>query len=82
MAQGTKISFVVWPDGKIDDHSLTICGEHSARVAFIMSYLPEQWFGNSSSSAADTLWRGASAKGFRSYTIEIDADGKPKLAES
>ncbi|MFA7335062.1 MAG: hypothetical protein WC130_12340 [Kiritimatiellia bacterium] len=80
MAQGTEISFVVWPDGRVDDRSLTLCGEHRAREAFIASYLPEQWFGNSSSYVADTLWKGAREKGFRSYTIEIGADGKPKLA--
>ena len=82
MPQGTRISFVVWPDGKIDDRSLTICGERIARESFIAGYLPEQWFGRDSRSyVADTLWRGAAEKGFRSYTIEVDASGKPILKD-
>jgi hypothetical protein len=82
MAQGTRISFVVWPDGRVDDRSLTLCGERIAREGFINGYLPEEWFGRSSRSyIADTLWRGATEKGFRSYTIEIGADGKPRLAD-
>lgn len=81
MAQGTQISFVVWPDGEVDGRSLTVGGERIAREAFISGYLPMQWFGNSSSHVADTLWRGATERGFRSYTIEIGEDGIPKLKD-
>lgn len=72
MTQGTAISFVVWPDGKIDDRSLTVNGRRRARELFVWSYLPSEWFGTDSPSyVADTLWRGAELKGFRSYTIVI-----------
>ena len=80
MTQGMKISFVVWPDGRVDENSLTIYGEETARRAFCASYLPEKWFGREAVNyAARSLWEGASKQGFRSYTIEIGEDGKPKI---
>jgi hypothetical protein len=54
--------------------------QHGMWEGFINSYLPEEWFGvDSRSYVADTLWRGAVGKGFRSYTIKIGADGRPTL---
>jgi hypothetical protein len=83
MPQGTKISFVVWPDGKVDEQSLTVSGERFARESFIASYLPERFFGKAPRDyIADRIWDGAREKGFRSYTIEIGIDGNPILAES
>jgi hypothetical protein len=80
MPQSPKISFVVWPNGEVDENSLTVSGETIARERFVSSYLPEQWFGNTSRGyVAGTLWRGAQDKGFRSYTIKINKDGVPVL---
>ena len=82
MPQGTSISFVVWPDGKVDGRSLTISGERIARQRFVDSYLPEEWFGRISREyVADTLWKGARDKGFKCYTIKVGADGVPELEE-
>ena len=80
MAQSTVISFIVWPDGKIDERSLTVSGERIARQRFVDSLLPEEWLGRTSREyIADTLWKGMREKGFRSYTISIDKDGTPQL---
>jgi hypothetical protein len=80
MTQGTTISFVIWPDGKLDENSLTVAGQKIARERFIAGWLPERWFGTPAIGyVTDTLWRGAYDKGLRSYTIEIDKDGKPVL---
>lgn len=80
MPQGVKISFVTWPDGRVDDGSLTIAGERTARKLFCASYLPEQWFGRGTVDyVVDSLWNGAREKGFRSHTITIGKDGKPVL---
>lgn len=80
--QGPKISFVVFPDGKIDEHSLTVSGETIARERFIAGWLPERFFGAAATGyAAGQLWRGAHDKGARSYTIEINKDGQPVLAK-
>ena len=80
MAQGTAISFVVWPDGKVDERSLTVYGKNIAIESFIYSYLPTEWFGRHSPSyVSDTLWKGAREKGFRCYTVVIGMDGQPSL---
>lgn len=81
--EGPEISFVTWPDGKVDGRSLTVCGEQMARSQFVGQWLPADWFGEYavSHSVTDTLWRGAKEKGFRCYTIKIDKDGKPSLAD-
>ena len=80
MPQGHAISFVTWPDGRVDENSVTVCGQRIARQRFVDSYLPEEGFGNSSREyVADTLWKGARDKGFRSYTITIGKDGVPQL---
>jgi hypothetical protein len=82
MPQGTKISFVVFPDGKIDEGSLTIGGETAARERFIAGWLPERFFGNAPTGyGGGQIWRGAYEKGARSYTIELDKDGKPTLVK-
>lgn len=82
MPQSTKISFVVFPDGKVDERSLTVCGEEMARQRFIAGWLPADTFGNSLSGyALDALWRGCREKGVRSYTVEIAEDGTPRLAK-
>jgi hypothetical protein len=78
MPQGQKISFVVFPDGEIDQASLTISGERVARQQCIASWLPDRYFGNSVTGyIADTVWREMQDKGFKSYTIRMDKDGKP-----
>jgi len=77
-----KISFVTWPDGKVDDASLTVRGEVVARQRFVNQWLPEQLFGGHRGYVADDLWRGAREKGFRSYTVEIGEAGEPRLVES
>jgi hypothetical protein len=81
MPQSCEISFVTYPDGKVDEKSLTVCGETIARQRFVSAWLPERFFGPSSSYALDTLWRGAREKGARSYTIVIGDDGQPSLKE-
>lgn len=81
MAQSREISFVTYPDGKVDERSITVCGERIARQRFVTAWLPERFFGTSSDFAVDSLWRGAAEKGARSYTIVIAPNGEPKLKE-
>lgn len=82
MAEGPEISFVTWPDGKVDERSLTVCGERIARERFIAQWLPEQWFGKAPTGyAADGIWREANGKGFRVYTIKIGDKGEPSLVD-
>lgn len=82
MPQSREISFVTYPDGQVDEASVTVCGETIARQRFVSAWLPDRFFGPSSGYALDTLWRGAREKGARSYTITIGADGQPTLKES
>jgi hypothetical protein len=78
--ESREISFVTWPDGKVDGHSLTVAGERVARERMITQWLPTDWFGDHVTGyVADTLWRGMRDKGFRSHTIKIGADGEPSL---
>lgn len=80
--EGSKISFVTWPDGKVSSESLTVAGEQIARERLIRTWLPEEWFGDAVSGyRADGLWRGMESKGFRSWTIEIGENGTPILSE-
>lgn len=82
MPEGPEISFVTWPDGKVDERSLTVCGEQIARHRFVGAFLPDEWFGgNAVRYAGDALWNGARARGFRSYTIKIGEDGQPSLTK-
>ena len=81
MAQSHEISFVTYPDGQVDERSITVCGERIAQQRFVSAWLPERFFGPSSELALSTLWRGAAEKGARSYTIVIGKDGEPKLKE-
>lgn len=79
--QSKEISFVTWPDGKVDDKSLTVAGEQHSRAKMICQWLPEDWFGKAPSGyVLDSLWRGMSEKGFRVWTIKI-ADGEAVMAE-
>lgn len=81
MPQDTKISFVVFPDGKVDERSLTVSGEDIARQRFIAGWLPEHTFGsNLSGYALNALWQGCREKGCRSYTLEIAPDGTPRVS--
>lgn len=83
MPQSTKISFVVFPDGKVDEKSLTVCGEEIARQRFIAAWLPEETFGKEISGYAfDSIWRSCQTKGCRSYTLEIGADGEPRVVKN
>jgi hypothetical protein len=79
--ESREISFVTWPDGKVDHKSLTVAGEQLARHQMILQWLPEDWFGAVSAYQADQLWQGMRKKGFRSYTIKIGEDGKPALGD-
>ena len=80
MPQSTTISFVTWPDGKVDENSLTVCGNSKAKERFVAGWLPNIWFGSKSIEyVIHSLWEGAREKGFRCYTIEIGADGEAKV---
>ena len=82
MPQSTTISFVVFPDGKVDERSLTVAGEEMARQRFISGWLPSHTFGNEIyGSTYAALWRGCRQAGCRSYTLEIDADGEPRVVK-
>ncbi|OYU91937.1 MAG: hypothetical protein CFE29_03570 [Bradyrhizobiaceae bacterium PARB1] len=78
--ESREVSFVTWPDGKVDNASLTVAGEQMAREKMINQWLPAEWFGRAVTGyVADTLWRGMTEKGFRSHTIKIGEDGLPAL---
>lgn len=79
--EAREISFVTWPDGKVDDKSLTVAGERIARERMIAQWLPADWFGPVTGYQLDGLWRGMSEKGFRSYTIKIGKNGEPEISE-
>jgi hypothetical protein len=80
--EGDTISFVTWPDGRVDGRSLTVCGKRDAKKGFVDGFLPKEFFGTYSADyVADTLWRGCQDKGFKVHTILIK-DGKPILEES
>lgn len=81
MAQSNKISFVVWPDGKVDERSLSIFSEGHARANFVRSYLPSDYFGDVNEYLTERIWQGCHQKGFKSHTIEIGEDGKPVLVK-
>lgn len=81
MPQSKTISFVTYPDGRVDEQSITVAGERIARERFIATWLPTEFFGAAPTGyAADGIWRGAAEKGFRVHTIEIAKDGTPSLA--
>lgn len=81
MPQAEKISFVVFPDGGVDENSLTVSGQTMAIERCINAWLPEKFFGKGLDGyEAQGLWRTMSEKGFKVYTIEMQ-DGKPVLAE-
>ncbi len=77
--EGPEISFVTFPDGGVADASLTVAGERFAKERAMRQWLPEDWFGELSYSAIESLWRGMQSKGFRVYTIKIGEDGQPSL---
>ena len=82
MAQGEKISFVVFPDGKVDEKSLTISGERMAVQRCINAWLPERYFGSGVEGLfADRIWRQMQDKGFRAYTIQM-VEGAPAIVET
>jgi hypothetical protein len=82
MMESREISFVTWPDGKVDDASLTVAGERIARERMIGQWLPKDWFGDAVTGYhADGLWRGMQGKGFRVWTIKIGKDGQPTIAD-
>lgn len=74
--QGDKISFVVFPEGEVDEKSLTVSGERIARERCIAGWLPERYFGNALTGyAAAGLWRKMQKKGFKSFTIKMGTEG-------
>jgi len=78
--ESREISFVTWPDGKVDGASLTVAGETIAKEQMIGQWLPPQWFGDAVRGyQAGQLWRGMVSKGFRCWTIKIGEDGTPEL---
>ncbi|MBO6755502.1 MAG: hypothetical protein JJ902_04195 [Roseibium sp.] len=80
--EGATISFVTWPDGKVSQASLTVAGEDMARQKVIAEWMPERYFGDAINGfMANAIWRGMCAKGFKSWTIRIGADGSPELDE-
>lgn len=80
--ESREISFVTWPNGKVDDRSLTGAGSRIARQQMINQWLPVEWFGKAVTGyLADQLWSGMREKGFRCYTIKIGEDGKPIIEE-
>lgn len=79
--EGYEVSFVTWPDGKVDDASLTVCGEHNATERLVRTWLPVEWFGDAISYPIQQLWRGMENKGFRVHTIVVGKDGEPKLKD-
>jgi hypothetical protein len=83
MPQSTKISFVVFPEGKVDERSLTVCGEEMARERFILEWLPESTFGRDISGyALASIWQSCAKNGCRSYTLEIGPNGEPQVVKS
>lgn len=79
--ESIEISFVTWPDGKVDGASLTVCGETMAIQKFIAGWLPEQWFGDGLSDwHARELFRKSENKGLRVVTITMK-DGEPRIKE-
>jgi hypothetical protein len=80
--ESREVSFCTWPNGKVDDTSLTVAGEQISRQRMINQWLPTDWFGKAVTGyMADQLWAGMREKGFRSYTIKIREDGQPELTE-
>lgn len=82
MPQGTKISFVTWPDGRVDEASLTLFGERFAREAFLADQMKHLIDAKTVGGyLADEFWRPCRLRGFKVHTIEIGEDGKPVLVE-
>jgi hypothetical protein len=79
MPQGTKISFVTWPTGEVDQESLTIAGEGQAKAGFIAHFFPHRLFGDVGPAAIDALWRAARDHGFKVHTVSIAKGGEPTL---
>lgn len=80
--ESREISFVTWPDGKVDNASLTVAGEEIARQRMIAQWLPTEWFGDAPTGyQAAQLWRGMQGKGFKSWTIAIGKNGEPSIKE-
>lgn len=76
--ESKEISFITWPDGKVDGASLTVAGERLAWAQFIQQWLPTDWFGPDALrySALDSLRDGARKKGFKAWTVTLSvADG-------
>ena len=83
MPQGDTISFVIFPDGKLDEQSLTVSGRQIAIQRCIGAWLPERYFGRAPSGyVADSLWKEMREKGFKVYTIKIGPDGSPIVGDT
>jgi hypothetical protein len=82
MPQGTKISFVTWPDGTVDGESLTLAGQRIALRQFMQTFLPSRFFGPLGDLyviGLEGLWKSAKDHGFKVHTIAIGKDGQPTL---
>lgn len=78
--ESREISFVTWPDGKVDGGSLSVVGRGHAIEKMIAQFLPSQWFGGSVVGyQAERLFDGMRQNGFRVHTIKIGDDGTPTL---
>lgn len=81
MPEKEQISFVTWPDGRVDDKSVCAGPPMGARRAYVAQWLPEAFFGNAleSYSVLDALWRKANEKGARVWTITLKRDAEGNL---
>lgn len=81
MSESYEISFVTWPNGKVDENSLTVGGERIAKARIVQSWLPTQWFGSIDDYKLSQLFLGMENKGFKVHTIVIGKDDEPKIKE-
>jgi hypothetical protein len=84
MTENHNIYFITWPDGRVEQESLTVVSAEYAKMGFISSYLPERFFGEKmnwlTSYVIGGIWSGMQEKGFRCHHIKM-IDGKPEYVE-
>ena len=80
MTESPDVFFITWPDGKVDEGSLTVTSAEIAKQRFIATYLPERYFGKLSwltGYALSRIWEDMQEKGFKAHHIRM-VDGKPE----